>query len=70
MLGAAFAVAAWLGGTLLDYVVSLALLPASSVAFAQRLANEPFLAWLEPQLVPFKLLELLAAALVGWRTAR
>jgi hypothetical protein len=70
LAAATLAGAAWLLGTLLDYVVSLALLPASAVDLGQRMVNEPFIAWLEPQLVPLKLVEVVLAALAGWRSAR
>jgi hypothetical protein len=70
LAAATLAVAAWLLGTFLDYLVSLVLLPASAVDLGQRMVNEPFLAWLEPQLVPLKIVEVVLAGLVGWRSAR
>jgi hypothetical protein len=60
----------WLGGTFLVYLYALATLPASSVSFAERLAAQPFLDWLAPQVVPLAPVELAAFVLVGWFAAR
>jgi hypothetical protein len=60
----------WLTGTFLVYLYALATLPASSVSFAERLAAQPFLDWLAPQVVPLAPVELAAFVLVGWFAAR
>lgn len=46
---------AWLGGLVGTWLVSMAILPASSRTFLERLEGTPFLDWLSPQ---FGLLEM------------
>jgi hypothetical protein len=43
------AVAAWLFGLLLAWLVAMAILPESTRSLAERLAATPFLEWLVPQ---------------------
>ncbi|HSM34334.1 MAG TPA: hypothetical protein VK987_09625 [Anaerolineae bacterium] len=72
-LAAAFGTLAWLGGLALTWLLALAMLPASSRSFIERVQGTPFLDWLLPQ---FGLLEVaglalyLLAALYGARTRR
>ena len=60
----------WLVGTFAAYLVSLAILPASSVDLATRMANAPFLDPVAAAFLPGGLLELLALAGFGWLGAR
>jgi hypothetical protein len=72
-LAAAIGTLAWLGGLVLTWLLALAMLPASSRSFIERVQGTPFLDWLLPQ---FGLLEVtglalyLLAALYGARTRR
>jgi hypothetical protein len=61
---------AWLAGSAVDYLLSLALLPASSRTFAERLSDQPFLAWLAPQLSLLDAAEIVILMVVAWRSAR
>jgi len=61
---------AWLGGSAIDYLLSLALLPASSRTFAERLSDQPFPSWLAPQLSLFDAVEVAILVVVAWRSAR
>lgn len=49
LLAVAIAAAAWLVGLVGTWLVAMALLPASSRTFLERLANTPFTDWLSPQ---------------------
>jgi hypothetical protein len=72
-LAGAIAALAWLAGLLLTWMVALAILPASSRTFVERLESTPFLDWISPQ---FGLLEMaglllyVLAALYGARPRR
>jgi len=69
-IAAILGLVSWLGGSFLVYLYSLATLPASALTFAERLAAQPFVDWLGPQLLPLAPLELAAFALLGWYAAR
>ena len=59
-LAAAIATLAWLAGLVLTWLLALAILPASSRTFIERVQGTPFLDWLSPQ---FGLLEVIGLAL-------
>lgn len=69
-LAAMLAALTWLAGSVVDYMLSLALLPESSRTFAQRLSDQPFPAWLAPQLSPLDVAEVVVLVVVAWRSAR
>ena len=60
LLAAVIAAGAWVTGLVLTWVTAMALLPASSRSFGERLQHTPFLDWLSPQ---FGWLELAGLAL-------
>ncbi len=60
----------WLAGSAVDYLLSLALLPGSSRTFAERLSEQPFPAWLVPQLSLRDAAEIVLLVVVAWRSAR
>lgn len=62
ILGALVGTAAWLLGLVLTWLVAMALLPASSRTFLERLAATPFSDWLSPQ---FGLLEVAGLLLLA-----
>jgi hypothetical protein len=49
LLAAAIAAAAWLLGLVLTWLVAMAILPASSRSFTERVQATPFLEWQMPQ---------------------
>jgi hypothetical protein len=53
------AAVAWLGGLVAAWLVSLALIPASSRTFLERVAATPFLDWLSPQFGGLEVIDLL-----------
>ncbi len=61
---------AWLAGSAVDYLISLALLPGSSRTFGERLLDQPFPAWLAPQLSLLDAAEIVVLVVVAWRSAR
>lgn len=61
---------AWLAGSAVDYLISLALLPGSSRTFGERLADQPFTSWLAPQLSLLDAAEIVVLMVVAWRSAR
>ncbi len=69
-LAAVLAALTWLAGSVVDYLLSLALLPGSSRSFAERLSEQPFPAWLAPQLSLLDLVEIVVLMVVAWRSAR
>lgn len=69
-IAAVLGAVAWLAGSAVDYLLSLALLPASSRTFAERLSDQPFPAWLAPQLSPLDAAEIVILVVVAWRSAR
>ncbi|MBA2487890.1 MAG: hypothetical protein H0V36_01030 [Chloroflexi bacterium] len=70
VIGAACGVLAWLGGRLVDWLVSLAILPGSTLSIGERLVNSPFIVWLTPQLSLIDGGQLLLLAALAWRSAR
>jgi zinc transporter ZupT len=48
-MAAAIAVATWLLGLVLTWLVAMAVLPGSSRTFLERVQGTPFLDWLAPQ---------------------
>jgi hypothetical protein len=69
-VGAGAALLAWLAGSVVDWVASLALVPASSRSLGERLAAEPFPAWLVPQLSILDVVGVALLAVIAYRTAR
>jgi hypothetical protein len=70
LLAAAMAAGAWLLGLVLTWLVSLAILPASSRTFTERVAGTPFVDWLAPQFGAMEIAGLVlyvGAALYGAR---
>jgi len=70
VIGVACGVLAWLGGRLVDWLVSLAILPGSTLSIGERLVNSPFIVWLTPQLSLIDGGQLLLLAALAWRSAR
>jgi len=68
-LAAALALATWLVGLVLAWLLSMAILPGSGKPFLDRLAATPFLDWLGPQLGPLDLLRLVLLVSVAWVSA-
>lgn len=69
-IGAVLGVLAWLGGRLVDWIISLAILPGSTLSLGERLAVTPFIGWLAPQLSVLDALEVALLAAVAWRSSR
>ena len=69
-LAAMLGVGVWLAGSFVDYLVSLAILPASTRTLAERLSDQPFLTWLAPQLSLLDAVEIAVLMVVAWRSAR
>ena len=69
-LAALLGAASWLAGWFVAYLVSLAILPASSMTFGERLEQQPFLEWLTPQVFIVEAVELGLLAAIAWRSAR
>ncbi len=69
-MAAVLGAVAWLVGSAIDYLISLALLPASSRTFAERLSDQPFPAWLAPQLSLVDAAQIAILVIVAWRSAR
>ena len=70
IVAAAVASLAWVVGLVLTWLTAMALLPASSRTFLERVENTPFLEWLSPQFGWVEITSLvlyLAAALFGAR---
>lgn len=65
-LGAGLGAVAWLGGLVLAWLVSMLILPGSSMGFLDRLAANPFLDWVVPQLAPLDYLVLAILVAVAW----
>jgi hypothetical protein len=72
-LAVAVAALAWLAGLLFTWLIAMALLPASSRTFLERLQGTPFTDWLSPQFGLVEVAALLlymAAAAYGARPSR
>jgi hypothetical protein len=52
------------------YLVALAILPASTLTFGERLGQQPFLSWFLPQLFLLDAVELTLLTVIAWRSAR
>lgn len=70
LVAVACGLAAWLIGSLLEWVLSLALLQGSSVGLADRLAQTPFPTFLSQQLSIQDAVELLILGALAWRSTR
>lgn len=69
-LAAVLGAVTWLAGSAVDYLLSLALLPASSRTFGERLSDQPFLTWLAPHFSLLDVAGILVLLVVTWRSAR
>jgi len=70
LLAAAMGVAAWLSGLIIAWLLAMALLPASSRTFVERLESTPFLDWLSPQLGLLEITGLFLYAVAAGYAAR
>ena len=70
LLAIAVCLGIWVVGSYAAYVVSLAILPDSTLDLPGRMANAPFLEGLAAGFVPGGVVELVALALFGWLGAR
>lgn len=70
LLAIAVCLGIWVVGTSAAYVVSLAILPDSTLDLLARMTNAPFLDGLAASFIPGGLVELVALALFGWLGAR
>jgi hypothetical protein len=70
LLGGVLGAVTWIAGSLLAWVVALAILPGSERSLLDRLAATPFLDWLGPQVGLADLLSLGLATVLGWLAAR
>lgn len=68
-LAAVLGAVAWLGGLVLAWIVSMAILPLSSRTFLERIVATPFPEWIAPQLAPLDYLVLAMLVIVAWVTA-
>jgi hypothetical protein len=70
VLAVLLALAAWLAGEFLAYLLSLAALPDSVRTFPERIANLPFLDWLSPQFGPLEIVSLFLLGGLAWFSSR
>jgi hypothetical protein len=70
LLAMAVSLAAWPAATIAAWLLSRAILQASTLTFAERLAATPLLDFAGPQFVPLGPLELGVLALFGWLGSR
>ena len=68
-LAAGLGAAAWLAGLVLAWLVSMAILPASTKGFLDRLGANPFPDWIAPQLSLLDYLVLAVMVAVAWLAA-
>ena len=68
-LAAGLGAVAWLGGLVLAWLISQALLPTSTRPYLDRLAAMPFPEWIAPQLAPLDYLVLAMLVIVAWVTS-
>ena len=66
----ALALAGWLGGNVLDWIWSQAVLAGSALPLPERVAQTPFPAWFAGQLSVLTVLQVGLLVLVGWRSSR
>jgi hypothetical protein len=69
-IAVALALAGWGLGVFLDYLWSQLTIPESQQTLPERLAAEPFPAWVGGQLNPLFILSAIAVGLFAWRAAR
>jgi hypothetical protein len=69
-LAVVLALAGWGVGVFLDYLWSQLTIPEATSTFADRLAAEPFPAWVAGQLSPLFVLSAIVVGLFAWRAAR
>jgi hypothetical protein len=69
-LAIALALAGWGVGVFLDYLWSQVTIPEATSTLAERLAAEPFPAWVGGQLSPLFVLAAIVVGLFAWRAAR
>ena len=69
-LAVAVSLATWLAALIGAYLLSLAILPGSTLPFVERLANAPFLEATAQQFLPLGPIELAVVAVSGWFGAR
>jgi hypothetical protein len=69
LLATVAALGAWLGGLLVAWLVSMAILPGSTRPFPERLAGTPFLDWVGPQLGPLEVVGLGLIVVIAGLTA-
>ena len=70
VLAIAVCLGIWVFGSYAAYVVSLAILPESTLDLLARMANAPFFDSLAADLIPGGLIELVALTVFGWLGAR
>jgi len=70
MLAATLGALTWLAASLVDYLVSLAILPGSTRPFGERIAAQPFIDYLGQQLSVVDALQIALLVIVAWRSAR
>jgi hypothetical protein len=68
-LAAALGIVTWVGGHVLSWLLSMAILPGSSRTLPERVVATPFLDWVGPQLGPLDLVSLLLLVGVAWAAA-
>jgi hypothetical protein len=70
LLAAVLGGLAWLGGSVVDYLLSLAILPGSTRTFQERVAQQPFGDYLGQQLSLVDGLAVVLLVTLAWRSAR
>lgn len=70
LLAASFGLLTWVGGLVGAWLVSMAILPASSRTLPERLVDTPFLDWMSPQFSLLEAVELLLLVGVAWFAVR
>jgi hypothetical protein len=70
VLAVGLALGTWLACQYGAYLLSLATIADSSLSFPERVASQPFLDWLSPQLSPVEIIELFLLAGLAWYSSR
>lgn len=70
LLAAVLGGLAWLGGSVVDYLISLAILPGSTRTFQERVAQQPLGDYLGQQLSLVDGLAVVLLVTLAWRSAR